>query len=138
MGILFCMGGVVCFSALYLLVGYANRRGAEPRGMSFAAFAAGTLLSFAAAQMPGSAHYPAGVVWIGSAIGIGAGFGLLGITMAVASKLPVTVVNTVVSLSLALPILLSLVLYKEVPSTRKSCGLAFAAASIVLIQKESR
>lgn len=132
------MGGVLCFSALYLLVGYGQRRGANPSGMNLAAFCTGAVLSFVAAQLAGSAHFPPGVVGIGSAIGVGAGFGLLGITMAVQAKLPVTVVNTVVSLSLALPILLSLALYKEVPSGRKSLGLAFAAASIVLIQKESK
>lgn len=138
MGLLLCLVAVVCFSALYLLVGYGNSKGADPSGISLMAFGAGLLLSLAAARPLSAAQFPPGVLWIGSAIGTGAGFGLLGITTAVHSKVPVTIVNTVVSLSLALPIVLSLVLYQEIPSARKALGLAFAAAAIVLIQKERR
>jgi drug/metabolite transporter (DMT)-like permease len=136
MGILFCLAGVLCFSAFYLVLDFSQRRKADPLGLNLATFGMGTLLSIVAAGGIREAEFPAALLLIGSLIGVTAGFGLLGITLAVRSGLSISVVNTAVSLSLALPILLSLVLYGEVPGLRKAIGLAFAVASIYLIQGE--
>jgi len=135
MGILFFLAGVLCFSAFCLVLDFSQRRKADPLGLNLATFGMGTLLSIVAAGGIRSVEFPPALLLIGSLIGITAGFGLLGIRLAVRSGLSISVVNTAVSLSLALPILL-LVLYGEAPGLRKAIGPAFAVASIYLIQGE--
>lgn len=136
MGILFCLAGVVCFSAFYLVLDLSQRRKADALGLNLATFLTGTLLSVVATGGIHAGRFPPALLAIGSLIGITAGFGLLGITLAVRSGMSISVVNTAVSLSLALPIVLSLALYGEVPGLRKTVGLVFAVASIYLIQRE--
>jgi drug/metabolite transporter (DMT)-like permease len=75
---------------------------------------------------------------IGSLIGITAGFGLLATTIAVRAGIPVSIVNGGVSLCLIVPVLLSSLLYHEIPGLRKWMGVALAAVAIVLIQREQR
>jgi drug/metabolite transporter (DMT)-like permease len=138
MGILFCLAGVCCFSAFYLLVDFSQKRQADPFGLNLTTFLAGVLLSVAAAGGIQVNQYPPALLVIGSLIGVTAGFALLGITLAARSGMSISVVNTAVSLSLSLPIVLSLLLYGEAPSARKTVGLAFAVASIYLIQRERK
>jgi uncharacterized membrane protein len=135
MGFLWCMGGVVAFSGFYLIVGQSQKKGCEALALNFVVFGVGTILAIAAALPVNSGQFPMKLVWIGSAIGLTAGLGLLGIIMAIRSGINVTVVNTVASLSLALPILFSLLLYGEIPTLRKSLGLTLAAISITFIQR---
>src|SRR5437763_16498986 len=138
MGMLFCQAAVLCFTAFYLLVGYSQKRKTDPIGLNLATFVAATVLSVAAAGGVRASQFPPALLAIGAAIGITAGCGFLGITLAVRSGLSVSAVNTAVRLSLTLPILLSLLLYGEAPGLRKTLGLVFAAASIFLIQWEPK
>jgi len=136
MGIFFCLAGVLCFSAFYLVLDFSQRRKADALGLNLATFLTGTLFSVAAAGGLQAGQFPPALLAIGSLIGITAGFGLLGITLAVRSGIPISVVNTAASLSLAVPIVLSLALYGEAPGLRRILGLGFAVASIYLIQRE--
>jgi drug/metabolite transporter (DMT)-like permease len=136
MGIVFCLAGAFCFTAFYLVLDFSQRRKADALGLNLATFLTGVLLSVAAAGGIRAGQFPPALLAIGSLIGIAAGFGLLGITLAVRSGMSISIVNTAVSLCLALPIVLSLALYGEVPGLRKTFGLAFAVASIYLIQRE--
>jgi drug/metabolite transporter (DMT)-like permease len=136
MGIFFCLAGALCFSAFYLVLDFSQRRKADALGLNLATFLTGVLLSVAAAGGIRAGQFPPTLLAIGSLIGITAGFGLLGITLAVRSGMSISLVNTAVSLSLGLPIVLSLALYGEAPGLRKTLGLAFAVASIYLIQRE--
>jgi drug/metabolite transporter (DMT)-like permease len=129
------MMGVIAFSGFYLLIGQSQKKGCEALALNFVVFGVGTILAIAAALLVSSSQFPIKLIWIGSSIGLAAGLGLLGIIMAIRSGIDVTVVNTVVSLSLALPILFSLFLYGEIPMLRKSLGLTLAAISITLIQR---
>jgi len=138
MGILFVLFAVLCFSALYVLVERSQKCKADPMGLNLVAFAAAALFSVVAAGGIRSGHFPGLLLAIGGIIGLSAGLGLLGITLAVRSGLSISIVNTGVSLSLVVPIVLSLAIYGEVPGARKAVGLAFAAASILLIQRERR
>jgi len=136
MDIFFCLAGVCCFTAFYLMLDFSQRRKADALGLNVATFLTGALLSTIAAGGIRTDQFPPAVLAIGWLIGMTAGLGLLGITLAVRSGLSISVVNTVVSLSLAVPILLSLVLYREAPGLRKTVGVGFAVASIYLIQRE--
>lgn len=138
MGILFVLFAVLCFSALYILIERSQKRQTDPMGLNLVTFAAGVLFSVVAAGGIRSGHFPGLVLATGGAIGLGAGLGLLGITLAARSGLSISIVNTGVSLSLVVPIVLLWAIYGEVPGARKSVGLAFAAASILLIQWERR
>ncbi|MFB3924397.1 MAG: EamA family transporter [Terriglobia bacterium] len=138
MDVLFLLLAVLCFSAFYILIGHSQRSQADPMGLNLVAFAAGAVISLVAAGGIRAGQFPGPLLAIGGGIGLAAGFGLLGITMATRSGLSVSIVNTCVSLSLAVPIVLSLAIYGESPGARKAIGLGFAAASILLIQSERR
>jgi RsiW-degrading membrane proteinase PrsW (M82 family) len=49
MGIVLCLVAIAFFSAMYLLLGQSQKRGAEPMGINLVAFLAGTLISLASA-----------------------------------------------------------------------------------------
>ena len=138
MGILFVLGATLFFSAFYLLVDQSQKRHGDAMGVNLATFCAGALLAVAAGGGIRSSQFPPTLLLVGGLMGVTAGVGLLGITLAVRSGMPITVVNTAASLSLTVPILLSLAAYGEVPSPRKALGLAFAALSIFLIQRERK
>jgi drug/metabolite transporter (DMT)-like permease len=135
MGILWCILGVIAFSGFYLLVDYSQKKGCEVLAINFVVFGVGTILALIAALPMKTGQFPMKLVWIGSTIGLTAGLGLLGIIMAMRSGIDVTIVNTIASLSLAVPILFSLFLYGEVPTLRKSLGLILAVISITFIQR---
>jgi drug/metabolite transporter (DMT)-like permease len=138
MGLIYCSVAVCFFTAFYLLLGRSQKSSTSPTGLNLAAFCAGTVLSGAAALPLQASDFPRAVAVIGALIGVTAGLGLLGITLAVRSGVVLSIVNTTASLSLAVPILLSFAWYGEGPSPRKWAGLVLAGLSIVLIQREKR
>jgi drug/metabolite transporter (DMT)-like permease len=138
MGIVLCLVAIAFFSIMYLLLGQSQKRGAEPMGINLVAFVAGTLISLASAVPVSAAQFPPRLIIIGSLIGITAGFGLLATTIAVRAGIPVSIVNGGVSLCLIVPVLLSSVLYHEIPGPRKWLGIAMAGVAILLIQREQR
>lgn len=134
MGILFSLIGMLSFSAFYLALDFSQRRKAVPPGLNPTTLAAGTLLSVVAGGGIRTGQLPRALLPIGSLIGITVGFGLLGIILTVRSGRSVSVADTAVSLPLTLSILLAVVLHGETSRFRNGSGLAFAAASIYLIQ----
>jgi drug/metabolite transporter (DMT)-like permease len=138
MGIVLCLVAVGFFSAMYLLLGRSQKRGAEPMGVNLAAFVAGAVASFVFAVPVSASSFPPRLVLVGSLIGITAGLGLLATTLAVRSGVPVSIVNSAVSLCLIVPLLLSALLYHEMPGPRKWAGVALAMVAIILIQREQR
>lgn len=138
MGILLCLVSTAFFSAMYLLLGHSQNRGAEPMGINLTAFITGGIVSLVFALPLSAASFPSRLVLVGSLIGITAGLGLLATTIAVRAGTPVSIVNGAVSLCLIIPVLLSSVLYHEMPGARKWAGVALAIVAIVLIQREQR
>lgn len=136
MGIALCLVAVGFFTTMYLLLGYSQKRGADPMGLNLAAFVTGTLVSCLLALPMTSC--PARLILVGSLIGITAGLGLLATTVAVRAGVPVAIVNGAVSLCLIIPVLASALLYHEMPTARKWMGVALAGVAIVLIQRERR
>ncbi len=135
MGFVFCALGVLAFSAFYLLVDRSQKRKNDAMGLNLATFLTGAVLSVAAAGGVRAEDFPSRLLVVGLLIGVTAGIGLLGITLAVRTGASITIVNTAMSLSLCVPIVLSLALYGEHPGPRKTAGLALAGLSIVLMQK---
>lgn len=135
MGFIFCGIAVACFTAFYLLVTFSQKRGTDPMGLNLATFATGLLFGTAAAMPVSPGQFPMNLILIGGLIGATAGLGLLGITLAVRSGVPVSLVNLMVSLSPAVPILLSLAFFDETPSLRQWAGVGFAGLAIFLIQE---
>ncbi len=123
---------------MYLLLGQSQKRGVEPIGINLAAFITGAAISLLVALPVSSASFPLPLILVGSLIGITAGLGLLATTIAVRGGVPVSIVNGAVSLCLIVPILLSSVLYHEMPEPRKWVGVLLSGVAIVLIQKEQR
>jgi len=137
-GIILCLVSIGFFSAMYLLLGHSQKRGAEPMGINLAAFITGAIVSLLFALPVSTASFPSRLVLVGSLIGITAGLGLLATTIAVRAGVPVSIVNGAVSLCLIVPVLLSSFLFHEMPGPRKWAGVALAAVAIVLIQREQR
>jgi drug/metabolite transporter (DMT)-like permease len=129
---------VLSFTMFYLLLGFSQKQGTDALGVSFTTCCAATLFSVGAAIPLVPGRFPLQLLWIGSMIGLTAGFGLLGIIMALRVGTAITVVNTVVSLSLVVPIVLSLLFYGEAPAGRKLVGIVFAVASIVFLQGKQK
>ena len=111
MGIFFCVVAIAFFSAMYLLLGQSQKRGAEPMGINLVAFVAGALISLVSAVPVSAAQFPFRLIVIGSLIGVTAGFGLLATTIAVRAGMPVSIVNGAVSMCLIVPVLLSAILF---------------------------
>ena len=138
MGSVFVALAVLAFTGFYLLLSLSQKRGNDALGVSLATCCAATAFSVGAAVPLAPAQFPLQLLWIGPAIGLMGGLGLLGIIMALRAGTAITVVNTVVSLSLAVPIILSLCFYGEAPTGRKFAGMVFAVASIVLLQGKQK
>lgn len=137
MGLVVSILGMLSFSAFYLLLDYSQKRlKTDPMGLNLTIFSVGAILGLFADGGLHPAHFPARLLVVGSLMGLAAGLGLLGITLASRSGLSISVINTVVSLTLLFPIVLSMLLYREVPSARKAAGLVLAALCIFLIQRE--
>lgn len=135
MGLLFCLLAAGAFTAFYLLIDRSQQRGVNPWALNAATFGAGLLLSgVASLSSVDVGSLPKDVFLVGTFIGISAGLGMLGITFAIRSGLPVAIVNTSVSLSLAIPVVASVLLLNESINTQSAAGLALAVASICLLQ----
>lgn len=137
MGLLFSALGVLSFSALYLLLDHSQKRQkTDPMGLNLMVFSVGVVSGLLADGGIQPSHFSLRLLGVGSLMGLAAGFGLLGVTLAARSGLSISVINTSVSLTLAVPVVLSFFLYQEVPSLRKAVGLLLAALCIFLIQRE--
>lgn len=138
MGILFSFLAIAFFTAMYLLLGRSQKRGAEPMGINLAAFVTGAVVSFPFALPVTIDSFPGRLIVIGSLIGITAGLGLLATTLAVRLGASVSIVNGAVSMCLIVPVLLTALFYRETPNFREWVGVALAIVAIVFIQKERR
>lgn len=138
MGIVACLAAIGFSSAMYLLLGESQKRGAEPMGINLVAFLACALLSLGAAAPLSTAQFPARLLLIGSLIGVTAGFGLLATTIAVRAGMPISIVNGEVSMCLIIPVVLAAILFHEIPGSRKWLGVVMAIASILLIRREQK
>lgn len=130
----YCLAAVVGFSGIYLLLGASQKRKADPTGLNLVGCCVGAGLSFAAACPIHMAAFPRGVLITGSLIGAGAVFGFLGIVMALRSGIPVSVVNTIMSLAMVVPVALSVVFYHELLHMRTFAGVILAGVSVYLLQ----
>jgi drug/metabolite transporter (DMT)-like permease len=139
MGLLYSALGILAFSAFYLLLDHSQKRQkADPMGLNLMTFCVGTILGLLADGGIQPAHFPWKLLLVGSLMGLAAGVGLLGVTRAARSGLSISVINTSVSLTLVVPVVLSFFLFREVPGVRKTAGLLLAALCIFLIRREQR
>lgn len=137
MGIIYCIAAMVCFSALYIVVAHSQKSLVDPRGLTLLAFGTGLLVSLVTSLPLSAAMYPRSLLAIGILIGATAGVGLLGISLSAGAGAPASVINTVASLALAIPILLAMLFYHQWPKASQSVGLLFAVIAIVLLNGAS-
>ena len=135
---LYCLGAVGGFSAIYLVMGASQKRRGDPTGMNLVGCFAGAVLSMASTYPLRVSAFPRGVVVTGLLIGTGAVFGFLGTIMALRSAIPVSVVNTILSLAMVVPVVLSMVFYHEVPNLKTLAGVILAGISVYLVQRRSK
>ena len=137
MRLVFSIVAMLCFSVFCLLLDHSQKREkTDPMGLNMMSFCFGTFLGLLAERGIQPAHYPLKLLTVGFLMGLAAGFGLLGVTLAARSALSISVINTCVSLTLAIPVMLSWFFYREVPGPRKTVGLLLAVLCIFLIQRE--
>ena len=137
MGLLFSIVGMLSFSVFYLLLDYSQKRQkTDPMGLNLMIFCIGAFLGLLAERGIQPGHFPLKLLTVGCLMGVAAGFGLLGVTLAARSGLSIGVINTCVSLTLAIPVMLSWFIYRETPGPRKTVGLLLAVLCIFLIQRE--
>ncbi|MDE3181446.1 MAG: hypothetical protein KGM47_17520 [Acidobacteriota bacterium] len=130
----FCAAGVICYSGLYLLLGGSQKQKADASGVNLVIYCAGGILSVASALPLRAAEFPRGVIFTGSFIGITAVVGLLGTILAMRAGIAVSAVNTILSLAMIVPIVLSMALYYEMPHARTYAGIVLAGVSVYLIE----
>jgi drug/metabolite transporter (DMT)-like permease len=131
---LYCLFAVVGFSALYLVLGASQKRRGDPTGLNLVGCFVGAGLSLASACPLHAAAFPRGAVVTGLLIGSAAVFGILGTIMALKSGIPVSVVNTIMSLAMVVPVVMSMAIYHEVPHTKTFAGIMLAGLSVYLVQ----
>ncbi len=131
---LYCLFAVAAFSAFYLVLGATSKRKGDPTGLNLVGCFVGAGLSLAAASPIHAAGFPRGAVVAGLLIGSAAVFGFLGTIMALKSGVPVSVVNTIMSLAMVLPVVMSMVVYHEVPHIKTLVGIVLAGVSVYLVQ----
>lgn len=134
MGIGYCAGGMVCFAALYILVGHSQKRKADPHGLTLLVFLTGLAMSLVRADAFAAELYPGRLVLIGTLIGVAAGVGIFGTSLSAHAGVPTSIVNTVASLALTVPIVLALVLFHQMPRAAQWLGLGLAVTAILLLQ----
>lgn len=137
MGIAFSLLAIVCFTALYLVVGWSQKKHVDPYGLTFLIFLSGLLLSSFASIPFSPAQYPRQLLIIGTMIGTTAGVGLFGTALSANAGVPVSIINTVASLALAIPVLMAFFLYQEIPQRHQAVGLLLSLVAIVLLQGRS-
>jgi len=131
---LYCLFAVVGFSALYLVLGASQKRRGDPTGLNLVGCFVGAGLSLASACPLHAAAFPRGAVVTGLLIGSAAVFGILGTIMALKSGIPVSVVNTIMSLAMVVPVVMSMEIYHEVPHLKTFAGIILAGLSVFLVQ----
>jgi len=131
---LYCLFAVVGFSALYLVLGASQKRRGDPTGLNLVGCFVGAGLSLASACPLHAAAFPRGAVVTGLLIGSAAVFGILGTIMALKSGIPVSVVNTIMSLAMVVPVVMSMAIYHEVPHIKTFAGIILAGLSVFLVQ----
>ncbi|MGI8746496.1 MAG: EamA family transporter [Bryobacteraceae bacterium] len=137
MGIVFSLLAIICFTALYLVVGRSQEKHVDPYGLTVLIFLAGLVLSFLASMPFSPVQYPRQLLITGTMMGTTAGIGLFGIALSAKAGVPVSVINTVASLALAIPVLLALIFYREIPQSYQTVGLLLSLVAIVLLQGSS-
>jgi drug/metabolite transporter (DMT)-like permease len=125
---------MACFTALYILVAHSQKKQADPHGLTLLVFVTGFVVSAISSLPFSTALYPSRLITIGILMGVSAGIGLFGVTLSARAGAPASVINTVASLSLAIPIFLALLLYHQVPKGAQSIGLLFSVLAILLLQ----
>jgi drug/metabolite transporter (DMT)-like permease len=131
---LYCLFAVAGFSGFYLVLGASQKRGGDPTGLNLVGCFVGAGLSLASACPLHAAAFPRGAVVTGLLIGSAAVFGFLGAIMALKSGVPVSVVNTILSLAMVVPVVMSMVVYHEVPHLKTLAGIILAGVSVYLVQ----
>jgi len=131
---LYCLFAVAGFSGFYLVLGASQKRKGDPTGLNLVGCFVGAGLSLASACPLHAAAFPRGAVVTGLLIGSAAVFGFLGTILAMKSGIPVSVVNTIMSLAMVVPVVLSMVFYREVPRIKTFAGIVLAGLSAYLVQ----
>ncbi|MGH9398125.1 MAG: hypothetical protein ACRD18_14895 [Terriglobia bacterium] len=131
---LFCALGVIGYSGIYLLLGGSQKKKGDPTGVNLVIYCVGGALSVGSALPLHAAEFPRGVLFTGSLLGITSAVGLLGTILAMRAGIAVSAVNTVLSLAMIVPIVLSMVFYHEIPHARTFAGIVFAGVSVYLIE----
>ena len=134
---LYCFLAVAGFSALYLVLGASQKRNGDPTGLNLVGCFAGAVLSVASTYPLRVSAFPRGVVITGFLIGATAVCGFLGSIMALRAAIPISVVNTILSLALVVPVVLSMLFYHEVPHVKTLAGIVLAGVSVYLVKGRS-
>jgi drug/metabolite transporter (DMT)-like permease len=138
MGILFCLLSIACFATLYLTVSESQEKGASPYGITVVTFLVGFCLSTASSLPLTFDRFPRKLIGLGLLIGLCAGVGMMGITMAAKSGLSASTINVAAGLALAVPVVAALIVYREAPTGKQWIGLFFTGIAIYLMQGGSR
>ncbi len=134
LGIMFCIVAMGCFAALYILVARSQKKAADPHGLTLVIFVTGLAASLANPLAFLPAMYPPRLLAIGTLIGIAAGIGIFGTTLSARSGAPASVINTVASLALCVPVALAFVFFHQAPNGLQSIGLVLSLLAIALLQ----
>lgn len=130
---LFCAFGVIGYSGIYLLLGGSQKQKGNPPGINLVIYCTGGVLSALSALPLHAAEFPRGVQFTGTMLGITSVIGLLATILAMKVGVAVSIVNTVLSLAMIVPIVLSMAFYGEIPHTRTVAGIVLAGVAVVLI-----
>lgn len=131
---LFCALGVIGYSGIYLLLGGSQKKKGDATGINLVIYCTGGLLSLGSAFPLHAAEFPRGVLFTGSLLGITSVIGLLGTILAMRAGVAVSAVNTVLSLAMVVPIVLSMLFYHEIPHSRTFAGIVLAGVAVYLIE----
>jgi drug/metabolite transporter (DMT)-like permease len=134
---LYCFLAVAGFSAFYLVLGASQKRNSDPTGLNLVGALVGAMLSMASTYPLRVSAFPRGVVLTGLLIGVTALLGFLGTIMALRSAIPISVVNTIMSLAMVVPVVLSMFFYHEVPHVKTLAGIGLAGVSVYLVKGRS-
>jgi len=126
-----------CFAALYILVARSQKMSADPHGLTLMIFVTGLAASLFNPLAFSAAMYPPRLLAMGTMIGVAAGIGIFGTTLAARSGAPASIINTVASLALSVPVVLAFVFFHQAPNGLQSAGLVFSLLAIVLLQAVS-
>ena len=130
----YCLMGMVGISGIYLLLGVSAKKKGDPTGLNLVTCCVGVGLSVSVACPIHAAAFPRAALLMGSLIGSAAVFGFVGSIMALRAGVAVSVVNTIMNLSMVVPVVLSMFFYHEVPHMGTVAGIILAGVSVYLLQ----